>query len=212
MTTGNQPTAAGLMCKKCARAHHSVLTQRKGLDSESLTPSPEVLRVSLEISPKLPDEITKCLEDSKQWLQVCYHSQCLCKLRYTKNGKSSIAGCGEERNPSLESSTPDDLLQQDSNNTGKSRCGELWGTTKEREIKPEKGTLILEYQWLPEELSWNNCRGTTSLGELLIQTNPSSFLPSTSHSSFMFLFRMRACWGLGFLLLWLCQHLKNWCV
>lgn len=22
----------------------------------------------------------------------------------------------------------------------------------------------------------------------------------------------RACWGLGFLLLWLCLHLKNWCV
>lgn len=74
--------------------------------SESLTPSPEVVRVSLEISSKLPDEITKRLEDSKQWLQVCYHSQCLYKLWYTKNGKSSLAGCGEERNPSVESRTP----------------------------------------------------------------------------------------------------------
>lgn len=75
MTTGNQPTDGGLMCKKCARAHHSVLTQRKGLDSESLKPPPKAVRVSLEISPKLPAEITKCLEDSKPWLQACYHSQ-----------------------------------------------------------------------------------------------------------------------------------------
>lgn len=93
--------------------------------SESLTQSPEVLRVSLENSPKLPDEITRCLEDVKRWLQVCYHCQFLCKLWYTKNGKSSLAGCGEERNPSVESSTPDDLLQQGSNNTGKSGYGEL---------------------------------------------------------------------------------------
>ena len=200
-------------CKKCALAYHSVLTQRKGLDSLWVTNTISwSAEGSWEISPKLPDEITKCLEDSKQWLQVCYHSQCLCKWWYTKNGKSSLTGCGEERNPSFETSIPDDLLQWDSNNPGKSRCRELWGTTKEIEIKPEKGTLVLEYQWLPEEMYWNNCPGTTTLGDLLIQTSPSSYLPSTSHSAFTFLFRVRACWGLGFLLLWFCLHLKDWCV
>lgn len=97
MTTGNQPTDAGLMCKKCAWTQYSVLTQRKRLDSKSLKPPPKALRFSLEISLKLPAEIKKCLEDSKQWLQVCYHSQCLCKLWYARNGKICLAGCGEER-------------------------------------------------------------------------------------------------------------------
>lgn len=68
MTTGNQPTDVGLKCKNCTWAHHSVLTQGKRLDSESLKPPPKALKFSLEMSLKLPAEIKKYLEVSKQWL------------------------------------------------------------------------------------------------------------------------------------------------
>lgn len=84
------------------------------------------------------------------------------------------------------SGTPVDLLQWFSNNIGKSRCRELWGTTKETESKPEKGTLIQELQWPPK-----NCpqattlagqhRGNSSLEQALHLSSP---LLSTLHLPF----------------------------
>lgn len=63
-----------------------------------------------------------------------------------------------------------------------------------------------------KELSPSHYPGRTTLRELLTQTSPSSFIPSTFHTSFTFLFRLRACWSLGHLLLWLLWlylHCKN---
>ena len=79
--------------------------------------------------------------------------------------------------------------------------GELYGTTKEIEIKQEKKPpLILEFQGPCKELYPNHCSDKTP-NEHLFQTSPSPFLPSTSHSSFTFHFRLRAWRSLSFLLL-----------
>lgn len=126
--------------------------------SESLPPPPEVLRISLEISPKLPDEMTKCSENSKQWLQVCYHCRYLCKLWYTKHGKSSLAGCGEEGNSSVESGNPDDLLLWDSNNVVKAGVGSFDALPKRWKSSQKKDPLF----WSTKDYS-KNCPETTAL-------------------------------------------------
>lgn len=62
----------------------------------------------------------------------------------------------------------------------KAGVGSFKALPKRQKSSQKKDFFFLEY--------WNNCHGMT-LGELLIQTSPSSFLPSTLHSSFTPLFR-----------------------
>lgn len=61
----------------------------------------------------------------------------------------------------------------------------MWGALRHYQRKRNQARERNFFFWITE----TTALGVTTLGELLIQTSPSSFLPSTSHSSFTPLFR-----------------------
>lgn len=142
----------------CSGTSFSIDSEKRTWLCLSQVPS-KALRFSLEISPKLPAEITKCLEDTKQWLQVWDHSLCLCVV--CKEWWNLFSWWWKQKDPSV-----DDLLQWDKIEAD---VGSFKALPKKKKSSQKKDFFFLKY--------WNNYPGIT-LGELPIQTSPSSFLPS----------------------------------
>lgn len=139
---------------------------------------------------------------------MCYHSQCLCKLRYARNGKNCLAGWGEEGIYQLRVAPWWFITVRHL------KYKQVWGALRQyqrnrnqaRKRNFYSGVLLLTWRTVLKQLLWGNP------GRVSHPNKPVIFPPFYFPLFFTLLFRMRACWGLVFPLLWLCLHLKKWCV